>query len=87
MTGKFNDIYGDYKYTYITCGIVLFVASVFLFICMGINYKLLDKEAKEEARKSQLKEKEEESTIDIANKDTTTAMRVNKDVKTAEETV
>ncbi|KAF4079093.1 hypothetical protein AMELA_G00189110 [Ameiurus melas] len=70
LLGKFNDIYHDYKYTYICCGILLLVASMFLFIGMGINYRLLDKEAKEEARKSQPKVKEEESTIDIANKPT-----------------
>lgn len=70
LLGKFNDIYHDYKYTYICCGILLLVASVFLFIGMGINYRLLDKEAKEGARKSQPKVKEEESTIDIANKPT-----------------
>lgn len=84
LTGKFNDIYHDYKFTYITSGIFLIVASMFLFICMGINYRLLDKEAKEEARKSKLKGKEEESTTDIAHKETAA---VNRDAKTAEDTV
>lgn len=65
----FNGIYHDYKYTYISCGILLLVASMLLFIGMGINYRLLENEAKEESRKSQKKEKEEESTTDIANKD------------------
>lgn len=87
LTGKFNDIYHDYKYTYITCGICLLVASMFLFICMGINYRLLDKEAKAEARKSHLKGKEKESTIDIADKETAAALQVNRDAKTAEDTV
>ncbi|KAM9482627.1 monocarboxylate transporter 1-like [Clarias gariepinus] len=87
LLGKFNDIYHDYKYTYITCGIVLLVAGIFLFIFMGINYRLLDKEAKEEARKSQLKGKEEESTIDIADRDTVPAQQVNREAKTAEDTV
>lgn len=87
FAGRFKDIYHDYKYTYITCGVVLMVASMFLFICMGINYRLLDKEAKEEARKSQLKGKEEESTIDIADKETAAELQVNKDTKTAEDTV
>ncbi|KAM9482706.1 monocarboxylate transporter 1-like isoform 1-T2 [Clarias gariepinus] len=68
LLGKFNDIYHDYKYTYISCGILLLVASMFLFIGMGINYRLLDKEAKEEARKSHMKGKEEESTNDFADK-------------------
>ncbi|KAF7711561.1 monocarboxylate transporter 1-like [Silurus meridionalis] len=87
LLGKFNDIYHDYKYTYISCGVILMVASIFLFVCMGINYRLLDKETKEEARKSKLKGKEEESTIDIAEKETAAVMRVNRDTKTAEDTV
>lgn len=43
---------------------------MFLFIGMGINYRLLDKEAEKEARRSQMKEKEEEFIVDIADKDT-----------------
>ncbi len=54
----FNDIYHDYKYTYMACGILLLVGSLFLFIGMGINYKLLDKEAKEESKRDNLQEKE-----------------------------
>eukprot|EP00064_Thunnus_orientalis_P000451 superscaffoldBa00000023_g452 len=52
LLGKFKDIYHDYKYTYQSCGILLIVSSVFLFIGMGINYRLLDKEKKEEERKT-----------------------------------
>ncbi len=54
----FNDIYHDYKYTYMACGVLLLVGSLFLFIGMGINYKLLDKEAKEESKGANLQEKE-----------------------------
>lgn len=46
------------------------VASTFLFVGMGINYRLLDKEAKKKDEESDIKEKEEESTIDTANKAT-----------------
>ncbi|KAB5584085.1 hypothetical protein PHYPO_G00103370 [Pangasianodon hypophthalmus] len=91
LLGKFNDIYHDYKYTYISCGILLLVASMFLFIGMGINYRLLDKEAKEEARKSHMKGNEEESTIDDANKatsnETAVALRASNDTKSAGESV
>lgn len=52
LLGKFKDIYDDYKYTYMSCGIILIIASVLLFIGMGINYRLLEKEAKEEAQKT-----------------------------------
>lgn len=54
FTGKFKDIYHDYKYTYQGCGIVLIISSVFLFVGMGINYRLLDKEKKEEERKARM---------------------------------
>ncbi|KAI5628487.1 solute carrier family 16 (monocarboxylate transporter), member 1a isoform X1, partial [Silurus asotus] len=59
LLGKFNDIYHDYKYTYITCGILLSFASMVLFVGMGINYRLLEKEANEEARNSHIKREEE----------------------------
>uniref|UniRef100_W5LAX8 Monocarboxylate transporter 1 n=1 Tax=Astyanax mexicanus TaxID=7994 RepID=W5LAX8_ASTMX len=53
LLGRFNDIYHDYKYTYIGCGIILLVGSLFLFVGMGINYRLVDKEAKDEAKRAQ----------------------------------
>ncbi|XP_066521239.1 monocarboxylate transporter 1-like isoform X2 [Hoplias malabaricus] len=68
LLGKFNDIYQDYKYTYISCGIILLIASMFLFVGMGINYRLLDKEAKEEVKRAQLKETSDESSTDSTAK-------------------
>ncbi|XP_044139425.1 monocarboxylate transporter 1 [Bufo gargarizans] len=54
LLGRLNDIYGDYKYTYQACGIVLICASIYLFIGMTIHYRLLAKEQKaEEKKKSQ----------------------------------
>ncbi|KAM4797363.1 monocarboxylate transporter 1 [Rhinophrynus dorsalis] len=46
LLGKLNDKYGDYKYTYQACGIVLIAASVYLFIGMTIHYRLVAKEQK-----------------------------------------
>uniref|UniRef100_A0A671FJU9 Monocarboxylate transporter 1 n=1 Tax=Rhinolophus ferrumequinum TaxID=59479 RepID=A0A671FJU9_RHIFE len=40
LLGRLNDMYGDYKYTYWACGGVLIVAGIYLFIGMGINYRL-----------------------------------------------
>ncbi|KAM4563340.1 monocarboxylate transporter 1-like [Odontesthes bonariensis] len=51
LTSSFYNYYHHYDYTYITCGIILMVSSVFLFVGMGINYRLLDKEKKEEERR------------------------------------
>lgn len=53
-TGRFKDVYDDYKYTYQGCGIILIVSSVFLFFAMGINYRMLDKEKKEEERRAKV---------------------------------
>lgn len=54
FTGRFKDVYHDYKYTYQGCGIVLIISSVFLFVGMGINYRLLNKEKKEEERRTRM---------------------------------
>ncbi|XP_029428461.1 monocarboxylate transporter 1 isoform X2 [Rhinatrema bivittatum] len=51
LLGRLNDVYGDYKYTYMGCGIILLIAGVYLFIGMGINYRLTARELKEEERK------------------------------------
>ncbi|XP_066500759.1 monocarboxylate transporter 1b [Hoplias malabaricus] len=69
MLGRLNDVYGSYKYTYQGCGIVLVIASVFLFVGMGINYRLLDREQKEEQRKAGQEPKDEETNIDNAIKE------------------
>ncbi|XP_062396762.1 monocarboxylate transporter 1b [Sardina pilchardus] len=50
MLGKLKDIYHNYRYTYMACGVILVVASVFLFVGMGINYKLLERERRAEER-------------------------------------
>ncbi|KAG8003005.1 Monocarboxylate transporter 1 [Nibea albiflora] len=50
LTGSFYSYYNNYDYTYISSGIILIVASVVLFIGMGINYRLLDRERKAEER-------------------------------------
>nr|XP_012322028.1 monocarboxylate transporter 1 [Aotus nancymaae]XP_012322029.1 monocarboxylate transporter 1 [Aotus nancymaae] len=66
LLGKLNDKYGDYKYTYWACGIVLIIAGIYLFIGMSINYRLLAKERK--AEKEKMKSKEEETSIDVSEK-------------------
>ncbi|XP_037354864.1 monocarboxylate transporter 1 [Talpa occidentalis] len=66
VLGYLNDKFGNYKYTYWACGIILIVAGIYLFICMGINYRLLAKE--QEAEKQKEENKEEEISIDIVDK-------------------
>ncbi|XP_077636275.1 monocarboxylate transporter 1-like isoform X2 [Crocuta crocuta] len=57
MIGHLNDTYGDYKYTYWACGVILIIAGIYLFIGMGINYRLVAEEQK--AEKQQRKEGKE----------------------------
>ncbi|XP_062482580.1 monocarboxylate transporter 1 isoform X2 [Pezoporus occidentalis] len=66
LLGKLNDMYGDYKYTYWACGVILIVSGIYLFIGMGINYRLVAKEQK--ASKAKHEGKEEETNIDEAGK-------------------
>lgn len=54
--GSFYNYYQHYNYTYITCGIVLIIGSIFLFVGMGINYRMLDREKKAEEQKGEPKE-------------------------------
>lgn len=55
----FYNSYQSYTYTYLTCGIILIISSIFLFVGMGINYRMLDKERKEEERREKEEPKEE----------------------------
>lgn len=63
LTGSLVNYYNHYNYTYITSGIILIVASVVLFVGMGINYRLLDKERKEEERREREEPKEERTAM------------------------
>uniref|UniRef100_A0A493ST50 Monocarboxylate transporter 1 n=2 Tax=Anas TaxID=8835 RepID=A0A493ST50_ANAPP len=67
LLGKLNDMYGDYKYTYWACGVILIISGIYLFIGMGINYRLVAKEQKAE-EKTRNEGKEEETNIDEAEK-------------------
>lgn len=42
------DVTKNYKYMYFCCGVVVVIASIWLFIGNYINYRLLDKERKQE---------------------------------------
>lgn len=60
------------------CGIVLLVGSAFLFIGMGINYRLLEREAKEESKRANLQEEPSKEVVE--------ALKVQND-NTAEDAV
>ncbi|XP_055995066.1 monocarboxylate transporter 1 [Sorex fumeus] len=65
LLGRLNDIYKDYKYTYWVCGVILIFAGLYLFVGMGINYRLTAKEQKAEKKEES---KEEETSIDVIEK-------------------
>ncbi|KAJ3612106.1 hypothetical protein NHX12_020383 [Muraenolepis orangiensis] len=53
LAGKLVDITKSYKHMYLTCGVVVIIASVWLFIGNFINYRLLDRERKQAAADKQ----------------------------------
>ncbi|XP_026009034.1 monocarboxylate transporter 1-like [Astatotilapia calliptera] len=63
LTGSFYNYYQHYDFTYITCGIVLIIGSIFLFVGMGINYHMLDREKKAEEQKEREGPKEERAAM------------------------
>ena len=62
-TGSFHNYYQSYDYTYITSGAILVVASVFLFLGMGLNYHLLAKEKRQEEREARDQPPEERTAM------------------------
>ncbi|KAF3859108.1 hypothetical protein F7725_021507 [Dissostichus mawsoni] len=46
LAGKLVDVTKNYKYMYFCCGVVVILASIWLFIGNFINYRLLDRERK-----------------------------------------
>ncbi|KAM6977593.1 monocarboxylate transporter 2 [Aplochiton taeniatus] len=52
MSGMLVDIYGDYKYMYYACGVMMLVPGIFLFIMNYYNYKWLDQEERQRVSSS-----------------------------------
>ncbi|CAN9515994.1 unnamed protein product [Ophioblennius macclurei] len=46
LSGALVDIFGDYKYMYIACGVFMLTPGIFFFIMHYYNYKKLDEENK-----------------------------------------
>lgn len=51
ISGWLVDVTGEYQYMYFVCGVIVTVASIWLFIGNAINYRLLAKEKKLEDEK------------------------------------
>lgn len=82
LTGSFYNYYHHYDYTYISCGIILIIASIFLFVGMGFNYHMLAREKKkeeEEARRDQREAPEERAAMLAPDGDKNVAAAVTLD--------
>lgn len=71
LGGWMVDVTKDYKYMYFCCGVIVIIASIWLFIGNAINYRLLDKERKREEEKKSAainssSQKEAEAALDNA---------------------
>ncbi|MBN3280469.1 MOT2 protein, partial [Polyodon spathula] len=69
LGGWMVDVTKDYKYMYFCCGVIVIIASIWLFIGNAINYRLLDKERKQEEEKKRAainssSQKEAEEALD-----------------------
>lgn len=87
LTGSFYNYYHHYDYTYISCGIILIVASVFLFLGMGFNYHMLAREKKEEARLQQQGAPEERAAMLAGEDKNVAAVTLDEVARMDEDTV
>ncbi|XP_061701298.1 monocarboxylate transporter 1-like [Syngnathoides biaculeatus] len=82
LTGSFYSYYQHYNYTYISSGVILIVASLFLFVGMGINYRLLAREKKAE-EKGERREAEEERAAMLASASPSKGPAADEDARAA----
>ncbi|KAL4646410.1 monocarboxylate transporter 2-like [Arapaima gigas] len=50
ISGALVDIFQDYKYMYYACGVVMLASGIFLFIMNFYNYRLLEREEKQQEK-------------------------------------
>ncbi|XP_061529528.1 monocarboxylate transporter 1-like [Phycodurus eques] len=63
LTGSFYNYYQHYNYTYISSGVILIVASLFLFAGMGVNYRLVAREKKDEEKRERQEAEDERAAM------------------------
>ncbi|KAM8973927.1 monocarboxylate transporter 2 [Pelodytes ibericus] len=87
LGGWLVDITGNYKYMYFVCGLIVIVASIYLFIGNAINYRLLAKEKiandEKNAADGCQKEKEKEPLKSAESVDVTTKKTQPSDKETS----
>ncbi|XP_044535150.1 monocarboxylate transporter 2 [Gracilinanus agilis] len=70
LAGKLVDETGEYKYMYFCCGVIVTIASIWLFIGNAFNYRLLEKERKlEEEKQKALNHADSKEVEPLTNKE------------------
>ncbi|XP_015208489.1 monocarboxylate transporter 2 [Lepisosteus oculatus] len=66
LGGWLVDVTGNYAYMYVSCGVIVIIASIWLFVGNAINYRLLDKERKRQTdlKKDEIKYDQKEAEED-----------------------
>lgn len=49
LSGALVDTFGEYKYLYSTCGVLMLTPGIFFFVMHYFNYKKLEDEQKQKA--------------------------------------
>ncbi|KAL0196576.1 hypothetical protein M9458_010148, partial [Cirrhinus mrigala] len=73
------DITKNYKYMYLCCGSVVVLSSIWLFIGNFINYRLLERERKQEEAYKPTDREEQEQTETNADTDAEAAQQLCED--------
>lgn len=47
LPGALVDAFGDYKYMYYACGVIMLLPGIYFFVMHYYNYKKLDEEQRE----------------------------------------
>lgn len=52
LSGALVDTFGDYKYMYYACGVIMLLPGIYFFIMHYFNYKKLDEEQRQASKVS-----------------------------------
>lgn len=77
ISGWLVDVTGEYQYMYFVCGVIVIVASIWLFIGNTINYRLLAKEKKlEDEKQKAQKNADSKEAEPLTNNESDDAARI-----------
>ncbi|KAK2893153.1 hypothetical protein QQF64_034879 [Cirrhinus molitorella] len=76
LAGKLVDVTKNYKYMYLCCGSVVVLSSIWLFVGNFINYRLLERERKQEETYKRTEREEQPQTETDADADAEAAQQL-----------